>query len=88
MAVYYVGDSNPDGMSFGLSTTEKITFFNGTPVVQPATVSTVVTAAITTAAATTTTTFQGLLDAKLRASNIAINTVIARLKTLNLIASA
>ena len=34
MAVYYVGDNGPDGMSFGLSATELISFYGATPVAQ------------------------------------------------------
>lgn len=32
----YIGDGNPDGVSFGTSATEKISFFGVTPVVQQA----------------------------------------------------
>lgn len=34
MAVFYVGDNGPDGMSFGTSTTELISFYGYTPVAQ------------------------------------------------------
>lgn len=34
MAVYYIGDNNPDGMSLGLDTSEKISFYGVTPVAQ------------------------------------------------------
>ncbi len=34
MAVEYLGASGPDGTVLGLSATEKIGFFNATPVVQ------------------------------------------------------
>jgi len=34
MAVEYIGGNAPDGMSFGLSTTEKISFYGVTPIVQ------------------------------------------------------
>ena len=34
MAVEYIGGNGPDGSSLGLSTTEKISFFGVTPVVQ------------------------------------------------------
>lgn len=36
MAVNYIGDNAPDGMSLGLSTTEKISFYGVTPVAQRA----------------------------------------------------
>jgi len=32
----YIGNGNPDGTSFGQSTTEKISFYGVTPVDQPA----------------------------------------------------
>jgi|TARA_R110000824_G_scaffold133288_3_gene296065 hypothetical protein len=35
MAVDYLGDNNPDGVVMGLSASEKIAFYNATPVVQP-----------------------------------------------------
>lgn len=34
MAVEYIGNNGPDGMSFGSAITEKISFFGVTPVVQ------------------------------------------------------
>ena len=34
MAVEYIGGNAPDGMSFGVSTTEKISFYGVTPIVQ------------------------------------------------------
>ena len=48
MAVHYLGDNNPDGIVMGLSATEKIGFFNATPVVQQS-----VTAVVTTATTAT-----------------------------------
>lgn len=36
MAVEYLGNGNPDGTSFGLSATEKISFFGATTVVKQA----------------------------------------------------
>ena len=38
MAVYQVGDGNPDGILIGPSATEKVGFFGATPVVQGASV--------------------------------------------------
>ena len=49
MAVEYIGNNGPDGMSMGLSATEKISFYGTTTVVQQA------TAAAGTDAATTQT---------------------------------
>lgn len=34
MAVHYLGDNSPDGMTLGLDATEKVSFFGATPVVQ------------------------------------------------------
>jgi len=34
MGVDYIGTNKPDGMSLGLSTTEKISFYGVTPIVQ------------------------------------------------------
>lgn len=34
MAVFYVGDNGPDGMSFGTDATEKVSLYGATPVVQ------------------------------------------------------
>ena len=47
MAVEYIGNNGPDGMSMGLSATEKISFYGTTTVVQQS------TAAAGTDAATT-----------------------------------
>lgn len=35
MAVHYLGDGGPDGVVLGTTATEKIGFFNKTPIVQP-----------------------------------------------------
>jgi len=48
----YIGNNNPDGVSFGLDTTEKISFYGVTPVAQRAGSA---QAAVTTTAAQTTT---------------------------------
>jgi hypothetical protein len=34
MAVEYIGGNGPDGMSMGVSATEKVSFYGATPVVQ------------------------------------------------------
>jgi hypothetical protein len=34
MAVEYIGDGNSDGSTFGQSTTEKVSFYGVTPIVQ------------------------------------------------------
>lgn len=48
MAVEYVGKGEDDGIVLGRSATDKVAFYNATPVVQPA------ITAVTTATATTT----------------------------------
>lgn len=59
MAVMYIGYGNDDGTNFGASTTQKIGFYGlATPIVQPATISTVDTTAITTVDTTTITAVQ------------------------------
>lgn len=52
MAVEYLGTGNPDGTSMGLSTTEKISFYGVTPIVQR---SGAAQAAVSTTASTSTT---------------------------------
>ena len=36
MSVYYIGTGDPDGMTVGRATTEKISFYGVTPIVQRA----------------------------------------------------
>ena len=48
MAIHYLGDGNPDGITLGRdSTVDKVSFFGATPVVQPS-----ITAVGTTTATT------------------------------------
>lgn len=35
MAVHYIGDNGPDGVSVGKSATEKVSFYGATPIVKP-----------------------------------------------------
>lgn len=35
MAVEYIGRNSPDGVCLGLSSSEKVSFYGGTPVTQP-----------------------------------------------------
>lgn len=35
MAVNYIGDNGPDGVSVGKSATEKVSFYGATPIVKP-----------------------------------------------------
>lgn len=48
MAVHYLGDGNPDGVTMGIDATEKISFFGATPVVQPTVTAPAATATTTT----------------------------------------
>lgn len=79
--VVYVGGGQPQYV--GASTTDLITFYGGTPVDQPAAVTTV-----TTDVATSTTNAWGF-STSTQADGIvtALNAVIARLRELNLIAT-
>ena len=78
MAVQQVGTNSPDGTIFGLTATEKIAFFGGTPVVQQ----TAATAVVTTAAVSTSTNWgfssSGQANAIVAAAN-AINTALTNL---------
>lgn len=58
MAVYYVGDNNPDGMSLGFDADEKISFYGVSPVAQQT---------VTQQSAQTTTALRTDLDALLSA---------------------
>jgi len=48
MAVHYLGDNGPDGTTLGTSSTEKISFFGATPVVQQSVTAPAATATTTT----------------------------------------
>jgi hypothetical protein len=52
MPVHHLTSKNPDGTSLGQDTTDKVSFYGVTPVVQPSSAN---QAAISTTAATTTT---------------------------------
>lgn len=49
MAVEYIGSNGPDGMCFGLSSTEKVAFYGTTPIAQATVAATTTTTATTTA---------------------------------------
>jgi hypothetical protein len=66
MAVEYLGSNGPDGMSVGLSITEKVSLYGVTPVVQRANAS----QAVATDAATTT-----VLANELRAALVALGAI-------------
>lgn len=50
MTIRQLSDGNPDGNSFGQSTSDKISFYNVTPVVQPANTAAVATTGVATGA--------------------------------------
>jgi len=65
MAVEYIGKNAPDGMVFGLTSSEKIAFFGGTPSAQ------VAIAALASAATIATTTLQvQLIQAELESKGL------------------
>lgn len=75
----HLSDKNPDGSSFGQSTTDLITFYGGTPVAQRANSSQAAFVATTTATATTT-----LLEADVLELGVLVNEIRAVLVGLNL----
>jgi hypothetical protein len=81
MTKTYLGDGSEDGTVLGRSATDKIAFFNATPVVQPTTV----TPPVATAA-TSTTPF-GYSQAQADAIVTWVRAVDTRLKALGIIAS-
>lgn len=82
MSKTYLGDGSDDGTVLGRSATDKIAFYNVTPVVQP----TVTTAPAATAA--TNSTPYGYSQAQADAIVTWIRAVDEKLKALGLIASA
>lgn len=76
----YLGGGQPQYM--GTATTDLLTFYGGTPVDQPAAVTTV-----TTTAATSTTPYGYATSTQADAIVTAVNALIARLNELNLIAT-
>lgn len=79
----YIGDNNPDGMSFGKATTEKISFYGVTPVAQQsgaaqAAVTTTAITTVTTTAATSTSPVGYSANAQADAIPVAINALITR----------
>jgi hypothetical protein len=81
MAVEYIGGNSPDGSSFGLTSSEKISFFGATPVVRQSGAA-LATIAITSATAggfgtTTSAQFMSIVDQ--------LNAVTSVLKTFGLL---
>lgn len=81
MAVEYLGTGNDDGVVLGRSATDKVAFYNVTPVVQPT-----ATTAPAATAATSSTPF-GYSEAQANAIKDWIIDVDAKLKALGIIAS-
>ena len=67
MAVEYLGGNSPDGTSLGLSATEKIAFFNATPVVQQS---------VTAPAATATTATNEAAIVSINAALVALGLIV------------
>jgi len=80
MAVLERTDANPDGTRFGQSATDKVAFYGAAPVVQPATI-----AASTDTTTTTSTTTA--LTTDLDSLRVKYNDLLAKLKTLGIIAT-
>lgn len=79
-----LSNGGPDGNTFGQSTTDKISFYDATPVAQQTTSSFTSTLAATTTTTATTTALQADVDA-LRTR---INKLVAALNTYALTAAA
>ena len=74
MAVKYLSDGGPDGVSVGQSTTDLVAFYGNTPIARP-------TTAIT---ALTTTTLTTITDIVTTASMTnAINAIVSRVNSIN-----
>ncbi len=81
MAARQLSDKRDDGTTLGQSSTDKIAFFGATPVVQPTTIA---DATNTTTTTSTTTALTADLDS-LRSK---FNSLLSKLETLGLLASA
>ena len=76
----YVGYNSPDGTTIGLSTTEKVSAYGVTPVVQASALT-----AVTTTASTTTTPY-GYTSTQADAIVTAVNAIITALKNFGITA--
>jgi len=81
MAVEYIGSNGDDGMSFGLTSSEKVCFYGGTPAVRPSLPS----AVATTVAVSTTSNIWGF-STSTQANDLVtgVNTLRSILSTLGL----
>lgn len=82
MAIEYLGTGNDDGFALGRSG-DKISFYGTTAAAQPSTI-----ASVTTTAATTATPYGYSTSTQADAIVSALNSVVAALKTLGIIAAA
>ena len=81
----YIGDGNPDGVSFGTATTEKISFYGVTPIVQRVGAA---QAAVTTTGSTSTSPFGFSAAAQGDAIVALVNELRATLIAFGLISGA
>jgi len=77
----YVGYNSPDGTTIGASTTEKVSVYGVTPVVQASALT-----AVTTTASTTTTPY-GYTSTQADAIVTAVNAIITALKNFGITAA-
>ena len=75
MAVTYVSDKNPDGISIGQDATDKVAFFGGTPVVQQ-------TASVSTTIVVTNSSATSLLASAIQECQTAANALRTALNNL------
>ena len=80
MAARQLSDARAEGNTFGQSSTDKISFYNATPVVRP----TKAVAATTTASTSTANAYGYVTAAQADAIVTAVNAIIVNLTTLGL----
>ena len=83
MSITYLGDNGPDGSSFGLDSTELISFYGTTPVAQQSSASQAATVATTTTTSTTT-----ALTVDIDANRVLLNEIRSVLVTAGLMSGA
>jgi hypothetical protein len=82
MAVEYIGSNAPDGSCFGLTTTEKISFYGVTPVTQQSGSSALGTtnaSAVSVTASTSTTPYGYATTTQADAIPVALNLLVTRM---------
>ncbi len=80
MAIQILGNGNPDGTSVVSASTEKLSFYGGTPVVQAAN--------ITTQATSATTLTDGTIVVRMNQLVVKFNTLLTALRNLGVIAAS